>query len=241
MSYTAAIRTHLVTASIEVPGHILAYLNAVDEVCAVAMDVVLSADSVGCSEEMTVVNGTKLQQLSTELYGLIDSDVEPGKSNFSGSDELNGVVEVIMSIDTENGLDDPNFGSATKASTGERVLIHTDALGQAPATHFDITYPRESKYGIPEEASRRGAANFARLLDLVPTDLTVNACDAGDDSGDAIKITVQLPAAAVVEHGLDDVREFAGLHWNKHFDTLLPVDKKELVNRYIEAITGFSL
>jgi hypothetical protein len=153
---------------------------------------------------------------------------------------LDAPVLVVLEINTDDGIADAQFESAESADTGKSVLIDTEQLLNAVAVKMSYSFPDSGKYGVPAAATRRGAEAFIKTLGLQYAELDLDATDSGDDSGEVITLTVQLPATAVTETNLDDVREFASLHWDKHFDSLDSDDQVALVNRYVQAINGVS-
>lgn len=152
------------------------------------------------------------------------------------ANEDSGFVCISLEVSSDDGLDDAEFGSATLE--GSQVLVDFSVLPGSTVIEMEVTYPNANKYGVPETAHRAGAEAFVKRQGLKPQRLILNANDSGDDSGDVIILSMMVPATAVAHGDLDDVREFAGLHWRKDFDAQSRDEKEMLVNRFVQAVNG---
>lgn len=89
MAYTTQLRSFLADIAekgVEIPDQITGLLNTYDAIGNSALDLILSADAEGCSEDLTVVNATKLDNLSEVLSVVRDNSpqVQPVKFSVVG-------------------------------------------------------------------------------------------------------------------------------------------------------------
>lgn len=237
MSYTTQLRSFLsaVTASgFPVPAEVLALADSYDAIGKQADDVISSADNTGCSDDLTVVDAEELEALSELINSLRDS----GASTQEGPSATtsNQSIQVQIEINTEDGLDDPSIGETTLAESKEVVLIDTSRLAECEAVIMEVKYPSAKKYGVPQVATRNGALAYVAKMGFTAKVLVLKTEDLGDDSGDIITLTVEMPATAIYSGSIDEAKEFAGLHWGKHFESLSQSEQEDVVNRFIQSV-----
>lgn len=147
-------------------------------------------------------------------------------------------IQVLIEINTEDGLDDPRIGETKLAESKEVVLIDTSRFAECEVLIMDVKYPSASKYGVPIIATRSGALAYLEKMGFTAKRLVLKTEDLGDDSGDIITLTVEVPATATYSGSIDEAKEFAGLHWRKHFESLSQSEKNDVVNRFIQSVNA---
>lgn len=257
MSYVTVLRNFLASAipAVAVPSEVLDLADRFDALVEAGIDVAMSADSTGCCGEVIVVDSNSLDRLKAVLDEIRNPPVV--KVSQSPADaEVEETCLVVIEVNSDDGLDDLRLGFASgvnsddddldivgRLNNGETiidadtdVLIDRSRLSEAKVISVDVQYPNASKYGVPSMATVSGAEAMAVRLGFNCEKPTVYANDMGDDSGTYISITVAMPVSAVYPGYVDEVKEYAGLHWGKQFDSLSHDEKAELVNRFVQSV-----
>lgn len=238
MSYTTQLRsffTAVTEKGFSIPEEILALADSYDAIGSRAFEVILSADNTGCSDDLTVVDATML----VTLGDLLNSIRHTGASSQTEPDSnVLGIQSTLVQIEinTEDGLDDPAYGKTKLAESKDDVLIDTSRVAECEAICLEVKFPSAKKYGVPHVATKQGASTFVEKLGFAVKGLLLKTEDLGDDSGDVLTLTARVPASAIYLGSIDDVKEFAGLHWGKHFESLSQSEQEDAVNRFIQSV-----
>lgn len=237
MSYVTVLRNFLASAipAVAVPSEVLDLADRFEALVEAGIDVAMTADSTGCCGEVIVVDSNSLDRLKAVLDEIRNPPVV--KVSQSPADaEVEETCLVVIEVNSDDGLDDLRLGSATFVGSESDALVDHTRIAGAKAISVEVLYPNASKYGVPSMATVFGAKAMASRLGFTCEDLTVNAEDMGDDSGTCITITVAMPVSAVYPGSIDEVKEFAGLHWGKHFESLRQAEQADLVNRFVQSV-----
>lgn len=145
MSYTTSIRTFLASTLAAVPNEVIAQLNAIDEIGNAAMDLILSADNEGCSEELTVVDGAKVADLSARLNAIRDDNSFLLTLALSCRDDDGMVVDTVtadVTLEQLNSIVDTASDLVLAHRNGQSIeeaieqldsdLVACDVLSPAP-------------------------------------------------------------------------------------------------------------
>lgn len=228
MSISQEIRSFLAKDGTPVPPRLLEWCDQVDNLFLRAEMLCDAADPTGCAEG-AVVDDYSYQSLVSQ----VDALRIPTSQYVVAANDM---VLVTIRIRTDDGLDDPFFDEAVISDTGEPCLVDDGELHGAKAVAFQMSYPSARKYGVPDCASRKGAVDYLCRMGFVVDALYMSVQSSDDDSGDVMFVSVMLPKGAVALASLDEAKEFAGVHWRKHFESVSREEQRDLVSRYVQAI-----
>jgi len=164
-------------------------------------------------------------------YGVVQKPAEKLTPAHSGT----AVIKVTLN--TEDGVQDAYMASATD-SEGKGILVNFDQIKSSGTVFSAEGYmPDVNRYGFAEWASQKGLVDLVGRLGLTPNLMASEIKNSGDDT-EVITLVMRVPVTAVYEGSLSEAKEFAGLHWGKHFESLPASEQVDVVNRFVSAMNG---